>query len=654
MVEIATDVKCKIRFIPDDIEVTVDKGTNLLSAALQAGVHIYATCGGMGVCGTCKVKITEGSVESTRTEKISEEEFNQGIRQACRCVVTSDLTVSIPVGSRLEKAIQAKEKKKSSGATASGWKYEPALKKYYLELPPATATDNANDLFRLMWGLDQSCNLHDIPADFDVISKLSAVLREKDWKITVTLSEVSDRPFTGRKTPRIINVEPGDTRDKLFALAIDIGTTTVCAQLLDLNRGTILADTIVFNKQISYGADVISRIAYSQKPGGLKKLQELVVSSINEVIDNLLKSSRAERKEISHIAVAGNTTMQQLLLGLDPKYIRLAPYVPTAGFLPLVKACSFGIDVPDHVYLYVFPSISSYVGGDIISGVIAAGIHQRQKLTFYMDIGTNGEIVIGNSEWLVSTSCSAGPAFEGGGIKHGMVAMSGAIQEFSIDPVSLEPTINTINGTKAKGICGSGLINITADLLDAGVIGQNGKFNTNLSSARIRNGADGAEYVVAWGSETENGQDIVITEVDIDNLIRAKAAMYAGCNTLSHSVNVSSADFEQVILAGNFGNSLNIEKAVFIGLLPDIPRDRFVFVGNGSLSGARLVNFSLDMLDDSRKVGQMMTNIELSDNNEFTHNYIAALFLPHTDEKAFPNISKKLERQRENILRKSK
>jgi uncharacterized 2Fe-2S/4Fe-4S cluster protein (DUF4445 family) len=335
--------------------------------------------------------------------------------------------------------------------------------------------------------------------------------------------------------------------------------------------------------------------------------------------------------------------MQQILLGLDPKYIRLTPYTPVANFLPLVKANSLGIKLADYVYVFAFPSVSSYVGGDIVSGVMAAGVHQSKKLTFYMDIGTNGEIVVGNSDWMVTASCSAGPAFEGGGIKHGMVAMNGAIQDFSIDRRNLEPTIKTIGDARPKGICGSGLINTVAELLEAGVIGQNGKFNTSLYSPRIREGVDGYEYILARAAETQIGQDIVITEVDIDNLIRAKAAMYAGCHTITKCINITCGDFEQVILAGNFGNSLNIEKAITIGLLPDIPRERFVFIGNGSLSGARLVNFSTDMLDDSRKVAQMMTNIELSENNDFTANYIAALFLPHTDEKAFPSITEKLK-----------
>jgi uncharacterized 2Fe-2S/4Fe-4S cluster protein (DUF4445 family) len=455
---------------------------------------------------------------------------------------------------------------------------------------------------------------------------------------------VSDRP-PGQDylTYKITNIESGDTRDKLYALAIDLGTTTVCAQLLDLNRGQTIADTIVFNKQVSYGADIITRIVYCQKSDGLNRLQELAIASINEAIDNLLVHSPVNRKDIAHITVAGNTTMQHILMGLDPRYIRLAPYTPVANFIQLVKAQPLGIKVADHVYLFNFPSVSSYVGGDITSGIVASGIHQRNKLTFYMDIGTNGEIVIGSSEWMVSASCSAGPAFEGGGIKHGMVAMSGAIEDFSIDSNNLEPTIKTIEDAKPKGICGSGLINTVAGLLMAGAIGQDGKFNTDLSSPRIREGLDGHEYVLAWAKETQTGQDITISEVDIDSLVRAKAAMYAGFTTLSRSVNIRPEDIQQVILSGNFGNSLDVEKAITIGLLPDIARDRFVFIGNGSLSGARMINFSIDLLNDTRTVAQMMTNIELSDNSDFSGNYIAALFLPNTDEKAFPSVNKKLK-----------
>jgi uncharacterized 2Fe-2S/4Fe-4S cluster protein (DUF4445 family) len=411
-----------------------------------------------------------------------------------------------------------------------------------------------------------------------------------------------------------------------------------------LNRGNVLANSIAFNKQIDFGSDVIARIAFIQKhgPEGLKKLQDAVIGSINEVIDGLISKSNVDRKDICNITAAGNTTMTQILLGLDPKYIRLAPYVPVSKYIPPVKAKSLGIEVHDYVYLTTFPSVSSYVGGDIVSGVVATGAYQKTKLIFFMDIGTNGEIVIGNSDWMVCASCSAGPAFEGGGIKFGMVAIAGAIQDFQIDPATLEPEIHTIGDARPRGICGSGLINTIASLLEIGVIGQNGKFNTGLSSPRIRPGDEGYEYVLAWAPESQIGKDIVITESDIDNLIRAKAAMYAGCHTLSHYVNIKCSDFEQVILAGNFGSSLNIDKAVTIGLLPDIPRDKFVFIGNSSLSGARLTSFSNDLAADAIRVAQMMTNIELSENVDFTENYIAALFLPHTDEKAFPSISARL------------
>jgi uncharacterized 2Fe-2S/4Fe-4S cluster protein (DUF4445 family) len=641
----------RVVFLPEDIEVQVEQGASLLEAALTAGVHINASCGGTGVCGTCKVKLISGSLEYDLTGKLNKSEFDQGFRQACRSRVISDLTVEIPLESRLDQAIQARENQRSEGVSALNWKYAPPLQKYFLELAPATLDDNVSDLFRIRRGLKQHYQLENLLIDFEVIRRISPILRENDFRVTATVLTYWEQDDT--QSQKIINIEAGDTRDHLYALAIDVGTTTICSQLLDLNRGKILADTIVFNKQISYGSDVITRIAYSQKPGGLQKLQELVAASINDTIGNLLKTSHLKRTDIGYISAAGNTVMQQLLLGLDPKYIRLSPYTPTANLLPLVKAADLGIKVEHYVYLYTFPSVSSYVGGDIVSGVIATGIHQRKNLTLYMDLGTNGEIVIGNSDWMVTASCSAGPAFEGGGIKFGMVALKGAIQDFTIDPETLEPEIKTIGDAKPRGICGSGLINTVAELLEAGVIGQNGKFNTHLQSKRIRLGADIWEYVLAWAPETQIGQDIVLTEVDIDNLIRAKAAMYAGCHTLSRAVNVDCSDFEQVILAGNFGSSLNIEKAVTIGLLPDIPRDRFVFVGNGSLSGARLVNFSQDLLKDSTRVSGMMTNIELSENIEFNDNYIAALFLPHTDTRAFPNINKSIN-QKNHSFKKEK
>ncbi len=643
----------RVHFNPDNVDIIVEQGANLLQAAIDAGVHINASCGGTGVCGTCKILIEQGEVESTRTEKLSEKEYERGFRQACQSRVTSDLTVNIPVESRLEKAVISREEKVASEALATGWKFNPPLSKFFVELPPPTSEDNTSDLSRVLRSLKHQYHLDNMTVDFDVVKRLPQLLRESNWKVTVTTLVTAVKPRGAEKRrPRVINIETGDTRGKYYSLAFDIGTTTVCGQLLDLNRGKAIAQGIDYNGQISYGADVITRIAYSQKRGGLKKLQQAVVATVNGIIDELLTQARVDREYIAHMVVAGNTTMIQLLLGLDPKYVRLAPYIPAANLIPPVKASSLGIKVAEQVYLFAFPLIASYVGGDITSGIVGAGVYQRKNLALFMDIGTNGEIVVGNSDWMVTASCSAGPAFEGGGVKHGIIATTGAIEECDINPSDLEPVISTIGGEKPKGICGSGLINTIAGLLEAGGISQNGKFNTNLSTKRIREGSDGYEYVLAWAPETQIGKDIVITEVDIENLIRAKAAMYAGCQTLTKSVGVSCSDFEQVIIAGAFGRHINIEKSITIGLFPDIPRDRFIFIGNGSLLGARLVSFSTDLMDDARRVAKMMTNFELSENVDFMNNYIAALFLPHTNANEFPSVKEKLAKLPGNKLKR--
>jgi len=635
-----------VHFDPDNVDIAVEEGANLLEAAIAAGVHINASCGGAGVCGTCKVLIKQGQVESTRTEKISEEEYEQGLRQACQSRIITDLVVDIPVESRLETAVLDRERVgviQPLEALATGWRFKPPLSKLFVELPPPTLKDNTGDLSRLLRGIKQRYHLSNMSVDFSVVKKLAKVLRDGHWKVTVTTLITAAKPRTKEwRRPRVIHIEPGDTREKHYSLAFDIGTTGVRGQLLDLNRGKVLAEGLDYNGQISYGEDVISRIAYCQKPGGLRKLQQAIVATINGITEELKAQSQVDIKYVGHIILAGNTTMTQILLGLDPKYIRLAPYIPVANFFPPVRANSLGIKVGKQVYLFAFPSVASYVGGDIVSGIVGAGVYQRKKLTLYMDIGTNGEIVIGNSDWMVTASCSAGPAFEGGGVKYGMIATNGAIEDFDINPSNFEPVINTIGGTKPKGICGSGLINIVAGLLEVGVIGQNGKFNTNLRTKRIRKGSDGYEYVLAWAPETQIGKDIAITEVDIDNLIRAKAAMYAGCQTLVKSVGISCSDLEQVIIAGAFGSNIDIEKSIIIGLLPDIPRDRFIFIGNGSLLGARLTSFSRDLLDDARRVANMMTNFELSVNVDFMNNYTASLFLPHPNAEEFPSVYKRL------------
>ncbi len=639
-------------------EIEVASGENLLKAAMAAGVYLQASCGGEGVCGKCKVLIEKGEVEGPQGPKISPEEFRQGFRQACQTRILSDLEVRIPTEAQLDKRVLARTRERvSAGRKVShqeleslvlGWCFNPALRKNYVEMEPPTTQDNRSDLSRLLQTMKKAQGLESISVDARLLKSLPFVLREANWKVTATLvetrveSQLGDYQRRGSRRPKLINLEAGDTAKEHYSIVMDIGTTSVWGQLLDLNHRVTLAESSDYNGQIQFGDDVISRIVFSQKPEGLARLQESVVKTMNGVIRELIGQSGVNLSRVSHMTAAGNTTMTHLLLGLNPKYIRESPYTPVASFVPPVRAVELGLEVGEHVHLYTFPQVASYVGGDIVSGVLGSGIYQRKPLTLYIDIGTNGEIVIGNSEWMVTAACSAGPAFEGGGIKHGMRATVGAIEDFRINPQTFEPMLLTIGMVKPRGICGSGLINMVAEFLEAGVITPNGKFNTDLPTQRIRQGPDGREYVLAFGQDSATGSDIVLTEVDIDNLLRAKAAMYAGYVTLLQSVGLSIDKLEQVVIAGAFGSFIDVERAITIGILPELPLDRFLFIGNGSLLGARLISFCNEMLDDAERIARMMTNVELSENPSFMDNYIAALFLPHTNGKEFPGVSARL------------
>jgi len=629
---------------------------------MEAGVYIQASCGGEGVCGKCRVLIEKGEVESARGPKISEEEFWRGMRQACQTRILSDLEVRVPVESELDRRFIARTRERvSAGRKVShqeleslvlGWCFSPALRKHYVEMDPPTVKDNRSDLSRLLLALKKQYGLEGISVDSRLLRRLPYTLREADWKVTATLvqtrmeSQLGEYQLRGSRRSKLINLEAGDKTKEHYSIVMDIGTTSVWGQVLDLNKRQTLAEASDYNAQISYGDDVISRIVYAQRPGGLKKLQESVVGTINGIVREVVAKSGINPARISHMTAAGNTVMTHLLLRLDPKYIRESPYTPVANFIPPVRAVELGLEVGEHVHLYTFPSVASYVGGDIVSGILGSGIYQRKPLTLYIDIGTNGEIVIGNSEWLVTAACSAGPAFEGGGIKHGMRATLGAVEDFRLNPVTFEPMLLTIGMVKPKGICGSGLINLVAEFLEAGVISPKGKFNTDLPTRRIRPGPDGMEYVLAYKEDTAIGSDIAITEVDIDNLIRAKAAMYAGYVTLLQSVGLSVRHLEQVVIAGAFGSFIDVERAITIGLLPELPFNRFLFIGNGSLLGARLISFCNEMLDDGERICRMMTNVELSESPSFMDNYVAAMFLPHTNLNEFPGVSQRLAAQK--------
>jgi uncharacterized 2Fe-2S/4Fe-4S cluster protein (DUF4445 family) len=643
----------KVTFLPHNIHIDVPAGETVIRAAMEAGVHINASCGGEGVCGKCRVMLEQGGVEGGISEHLSEEDRGKGYRLACKSQVNQDVVIRIPVESAIDTSVLMRRTPRST-ARIKQMNFDdikeqgllvPPMEKIYLELPPADAKDNLPDITRLVNYLHIQRDERNLEVPLPVIRKIPSVFRAQDFKVTVTVA----RPVRSTGKNQIINVEPGDTTACNYAIAMDIGTTTVYGQVLDLVSGNVLAESGEFNGQISYGDDVITRIVYAEKPGGLERLHEVVVETINKVIAKIIKKSGVTHESISVMTLAGNTTMTQLLLKVDPRYIRRSPYVPAASIYPAMKACDLGIKLDEHVTLLVYPQVSSYVGGDIVAGVMGSGMYRAEKLTLFLDIGTNAEVVVGNKDWMACAACSAGPAFEGGGIQFGMRAAKGAIEDFSIDPESLEPMIMTIGSVRPKGICGSGLITMVANLFETGVINSQGKFDRDLGTPRIRRTQDVWEYVIAYRAETQIDRDIVLNEIDIENLIRAKGAIYSGFMTLLAEVGMGPNDIEQIILAGGFGSYVDLEKAMVIGLLPEISPEKVTYVGNSSLLGARMSALTNRIRQEVVGVTNMMTSFELSETPSYMDNYVAALFMPHTDTGRFPKLQARMA-ERKGVL----
>ncbi len=635
-----------IEFQPAGKTVEVEDGTTIIRAARRAGLHINASCGGTGVCGKCRILLESGTVAEGISEKFSPEDIAKGIRQACTAKVTEDVVVRIIDASGLKKGQLGTDVPERHRAGKHVFDidelreagiFTPPVEKFFLELPRPDATDHRSDASRVILAMREQYEERHIQLGLSVLRKLRRTIREDDFRITTTLA----RPVNNDSRSRLTHVQSGNWSKRNYGLAVDVGTTTVYGQLLDKNSGKILAEGGGYNNQISYGEDVISRMIYAEKDDGLTHMHDLVTESINEIITRLLKKQRVARDEISSITLAGNTAMTHLLLELEPHNIRRAPYVPVSNFYPPIRAVDIGLNLADHAIALIYPAVSSYVGGDIVAGVMGSGMYRTEKITLFIDIGTNAEIVIGNREWLASAACSAGPAFEGGGILHGMRAAAGAIEDFSIDSQTLEPMSMTIDSKPARGICGSGLLVMIADLFEAGVIDQRGRFVRDREHPRLREGRSGMEYVVVWAEESGIERDIVLTEVDVDNFIRAKGAIYAGIQTLLTEVGLTVTDLEQVILAGGFGSYIDLDSAVTVGLLPEMDIGKMIYVGNGSLMGCRMSELSNHIRRDVVAAIQRMTGFELSEVPAYRDQYVASLFLPHTDTTLFPETERR-------------
>ena len=631
--------KCLVIFHPEGRVVDVEKGSRLLDAAHAAGVVVDSPCGGEGICGKCRVRIRHGEVKAPSTTHLTTRQIRAGYCLACQATVESDLVVEVPIESQLatfQVLTREPELKEAAAVEAAKKLLGPLTTKRYLELSAPSVVDHVSDLHRVWRALGRSDDSVHRDLDLSQLRELGRVLRASDWRVTAT---VSDEPC-----PRLLQVEPGDRAESNYGIAIDTGTSTVVAQVVDMTTGDLLATATAYNAQLRFGEDVISRIIYAgEHETGLDELRGAVLDTANRLIAQVAEEADIDRSDITAVACAGNTTMAHLLLGLDPSTIRREPFVPLASVLEPISASEAGLAVNPRAVVYFCPAVSGFVGGDISAGVAAVGIGERHDLSMLIDIGTNGEIVLGNRDWLISCSCSAGPAFEGSGIQYGMHATVGAIERISIDLEHDQIDFRTIGGGRPRGICGSGLVDALAEMRRNDMIDRAGNLNLGLEHPRIREGLEGPECVLVWGEQVGREDDIVLRAADIENLLRSKAAVFAGARVLLRSVGLDLDDVEHVFVAGGFGNFLSVDKAMFIGLLPDLPLERFQFIGNASLAGARLALLSDEARRRLRRDAQRMTYCELSVEPTFMDEYVSALFLPHTDLTLFPTVSRQLE-----------
>jgi uncharacterized 2Fe-2S/4Fe-4S cluster protein (DUF4445 family) len=620
---------CRAVFRPDRKSVRVSTGSTVLDAARDAGINIDAVCGGEGKCGRCKVRIW-GEYRSESSTLISEQELGEGVVLACTTKIVGDVEVEVLPRSRLGKHQIVTESTERPPKKTKPW-----VRKKYVELSPPTLTDNTADLDRILMGV--GWRGYDIP--LDTLRSLPGAARAGDWKVTATLSSMDD-------VHTLMRVEPGDSSETLLGIAVDIGTTTIVVHMIDLNTGQVIGTASDYNKQISLGEDVIARMMYSEE-NGMEELTRLSRDTINSCIDVLLRKVSKDRgrtvdeSDVLAASMAGNTIMTQLFLGVTTDHVRLEPYVPAAHEFPTVRGREVGLLMNPAGSVLMFPSRAGYVGGDVVADVLASGIHRSEGPHLLIDVGTNGEMVLGGKDWMVTCSCSAGPAFEGGEVSCGMRAMDGAIDRLRIND-DLSTTYHVLGDQLPVGICGSGLIDLLAEMYERGVIDRKARIQ-ELDSDRVRTADEGPEYVIEWRKNLGQGaaSDLVMTDADLQNILRTKAAVYGACSVLLRKTGEEAGNLSSIVIAGGFGYHLDIERAIMLGMFPDVPRKKYRFIGNGSIGGAKLALLSEKARKDMHSVVRKMTYLELSVDNEFYEEFSSSLFIPHTDVSRFPNVEAK-------------
>ena len=641
----------KVFFKSHNKEVECEAGERLLDVARNADIFIDAPCNGNQSCGKCKVKLLEGKCDTEKTVHISDEEWEQGYILACATKVIEDIVIEVP--SKLSSSmhgmkIEGSDKKVDQRLYNRGRKlldengltYETNLKKAYIELDKPSLDDNISDVDRLERYVRQNMGVSKIDFRLDILRKMPKTLREEDFNITLTYVKKKNKIT-------ILNIEPGNKEGQLYGLAIDIGTTSVVVCLVDLITNEVLERASSGNAQLRYGADVINRIVFAVKKDNIKLMQKAVVDeTINPLIQSIYDKTGINKDNVVRVVLSGNTTMSTLFLGIYPDYLRLEPYIPPYLKCPNLMGENVGLNVNKSALVYLSPNVASYVGGDITAGVLSSGIWASEENTLFIDLGTNGEIVFGNKDFMMCCACSAGPAFEGGGISCGMRASSGAIEKVKIDKDTLEPKLQIIGDCEPIGVCGSGIIDIICQMLLTGIIDRRGKIQKGLDNRRIRfNEHEIGEYVLAFKEDYENLEnDLIINEVDIDSFIRAKGAIYSGASVLIESLGMDFEVIDKVYIAGGIGNNLDIENSILIGLLPDVDRSKFQYIGNSSLVGSYLTLISKDARQKLEEIASQMTYVELSVYPTYMDEFVSSCFLPHTNIDEFPTVRDLLDK----------
>lgn len=628
-----------------DVVIHANKGDRLLDIARDANVAIDAPCSGNATCGKCKVKLISGAIESPKTQHISEEEYAAGWRLACVSkVMDEDMVIEVPdIASAYKSRMKVADlsspeeiaifEKIKSDIVESGISLTNDMDLVEVTMTAPSLDDTMPDNERFTWALQEAAGVEDVVLPFTVIKKLPDVLRNSNFQVKAVIRKTETGCF-------VFDVYPASEDVKIIGLAIDIGTTTVSSVLIDMQTGEILAKGSAGNGQIRYGADVINRIVEQTKPGGVRKLQKAIIDeTLNPMIANMCRSIGIKPAQIYRMSLASNSTMNHLFMGVNADPLRMEPYIPT--FFQMKDICAKDLDliVNPNASIIFAPNIGSYVGGDITAGTLASGIWNSEESSVFIDLGTNGEIVFGNSDFLMSCACSAGPAFEGGDISCGMRATDGAIEAVQIDKETMEPTLSIIGGEGQQpiGLCGSGIIDIIAELFRCGII--NAKGQLVREGRRVKTDVDGMKsYIIAFKEDTGSVKDVEITEVDIDSFIRAKGAIYSGIISLVESVDFDMSIVDNVYVAGGIGSGINMQNAVRIGMLPDIPLEKYKYIGNSSLAGAYAMLLSNEAEDKVTELASSMTYLELSTHPGYMDSFVAACFIPHTDIFLFPSV----------------